>query len=133
MGDCKHERWIYVPGSFGIGDGIFLFENTDFLCADCGEWIPLINIDIEKIVNVKHVPKEECRHDIIHYTSGSTYICLRCGQRWPRIPTMLELATNLTKEDIDKRRRQRALEKFRNGECYENLYNNKEVKYENNI
>jgi|GEM_PF-2769945 len=117
MSECKHERWLYAPSSFGIGDGVFSIDSGNFLCADCGEWVPLGTIEIDKIVNVTHLPKEKCLHDLAYYTLGGSYLCLRCGHKWFTSPTPLHVNIDpVNWKERDKKRREEVLEKFKNGE-----------------
>jgi len=122
---CNHERWLYVLPSLGIGDRYFYVDDKNFLCADCGQWIRFGNIDVEKIVNIKHFSKKECPHDITYYTfninyytSQRTTLCLRCGHEWIKTPLVyfnVAASTNW-KEEQDEKRREEALERFKNGE-----------------
>jgi len=117
MATCNHDRWLYIPPSLGIGDGYFHIDDKCFLCADCGQWIQFGSIDVEKIVNIKHLPPESCPHDIDYFTIGRYYLCLRCGYRWIRELPKLDIKTDsFNWEEWDKQRRQEALERYKNGE-----------------
>jgi len=114
---CNHERWLYVPSSLGIGDGYFHIDDKNFLCADCGQWILFGNIDVEKIVNIKHFSKEECPHDIAYFTIRRSNLCLRCGYEWIQTPqAYLNFVFRTNWEERDRKRRKEALERFKNGE-----------------
>jgi len=111
---CRHEKWLYVPSSIGIGDGRFSIDDENFLCAECGQWIQIGAIDIERIVNVKHLPKDSCPHDITYYTMRRSNLCLRCGYEWIQNP---QINLNIINwEERDAKRRKEALERFKNGE-----------------
>jgi len=110
---CKHEKWLYVPSS----DGRFSIDDENFLCAECGQWIQIGIIDVEKIINVKHLPKDSCLHDINYFTIGRYYLCLRCGYGWVReLPRLDIKADSFDWKEWDRQRREKALERFRNGE-----------------
>ena len=114
---CEHEKWLYVPSSMGIGDGRFSIDDKNFLCAECGQWIQIGTIDVEKIVNVKHLPKDSCPHDINYFTVGRYYVCLRCGYSWVReLPRLDIKADPFDWEEWDRQRRKKALERFWDGE-----------------
>ena len=115
---CKHERWLYNLGD-NVGDGVIYFNDNWFLCADCGSWIGLGSVyPVEKIINVKHLPKDDCPHDITFYTLQSAAVCLRCGYSGRPEPVKLDIKTDLTWINRDKERRQRILEKYADGEIY---------------
>ena len=116
---CKHEKWLYIPTSVGIGDGKLIFDDNSFLCANCGSWIGMGSLyPVEKIVNVKHLSKENCSHDISFYTLQSTRICLRCGYTWMPNPPKLDIKVDINWKQLDKERRQKILEEYSDGRTY---------------
>lgn len=115
--NCKHEKWLYVPTNVGIGDGKLKIGNCNFLCPSCENWIGVGSISpVEKIINVKHLAKHNCLHDIKYYTLRSTYICLRCGHEWvPELSTKLDIKTNINWEENDREERQKILKEYNDG------------------
>jgi len=116
MNKCKHEHWLYVPSDSRIGDrNVLSLEENRFLCADCGEWIGMGSIEIDKIVNVEKVDRETCEHIVKFYTLGGTYLCLQCGYSWYPEIKKLEVVSSISAEELERRdreRRQRILDDY---------------------
>ena len=116
MKNCKHERWLYVnPRDVGIGDNTLYINVNNFLCADCGEWIGMGSIDINKIINVKKEPRETCKHDKSFCTLSGMMHCLRCNFTWCPEPPKLHIGIDTNREERDRLYRKQILDDFSNG------------------